>query len=88
LGRHTDCESSYDEDLFDDLKVWRKQQAEAQSAPAFVVFTDSTLTALAEALPRDRAALLAIPGIGTRKADRYGDEVLAIIARHAGNGSS
>lgn len=88
LGRHTDCESNYDEGLFEELKAWRKQQAQAQSAPAFVVFTDATLTAIAEAAPPDRAALLSISGIGTVKADRYGAAVLEIVARHTGKESS
>lgn len=79
LGRHLDCPSDYDEELYERLRAWRKQQADAQSAPAFVVFTDATLIALAEAAPTDRAALLRVPGIGTVKADRYGADVLNII---------
>ena len=48
--------------------------------PAYVVFTDATLTAIAEHRPADRAALVGIPGIGARKLERYGDAVLALIA--------
>ena len=47
--------------------------------PAFVVFTDATLTAIAEALPDTRADLLTIPGVGRRKAERYADDVLQIL---------
>lgn len=80
LGRCEECPSSYDEEVLEKLKEWRRRQAQAQSAPAFVIFTDATLVALAEAVPRDRAALLKVPGIGTVKADRYGDAVLDILS--------
>lgn len=82
LGRHLDCPSSYDETLFEALRSWRRAQAEAQSVPAFVIFTDATLIALAEASPRTRSELLAISGIGAVKADRYGEDVLDIISQH------
>ena len=45
-----------------------------------MVFTDATLTAIAEQRPVDRAALVGIPGIGARKVDRYGGAVLALVA--------
>ena len=48
--------------------------------PAYVVFTDATLTAIAEHRPADPSALVAIPGIGARKLDRYGEAVLALVA--------
>jgi superfamily II DNA helicase RecQ len=48
--------------------------------PAFVVFHDTTLAAVAEARPRDRPSLLALPGMGPVKADRYGDALLAVVA--------
>ncbi len=47
--------------------------------PAYVVFTDNTLIAIAEALPADNAALVAIPGIGARKLEQYGPDVLALV---------
>ena len=48
--------------------------------PAYVVFTDATLTAIAEQRPSDTSALVAIPGIGANKLDRYGEAVLALVA--------
>lgn len=83
LGRHPGCPTDYDERLFDELRSWRWATAQAQSLPAFVVFTDTTLRALAEQRPADRASLLRIPGIGMAKADRYGAEVVDLIAAHA-----
>ena len=47
--------------------------------PAYVVFTDNTLIAIAETLPADDAALVAIPGIGARKLEQFGPDVLALV---------
>ena len=47
--------------------------------PAYVVFTDNTLIAIAETLPTDDAALVAIPGIGARKLEQFGPDVLAMV---------
>jgi DNA helicase-2/ATP-dependent DNA helicase PcrA len=51
--------------------------------PAFVVFTDATLIAIAESRPRTRTDLLKVQGVGPAKADRYGEEVLAVVAAEA-----
>ena len=80
LGRCEDCPSDLDEALYERLREWRSNQAKEQSVPAYCVFTDATLTAIAEIRPSDRAALAAIPGVGGRKLDRYAEEVLAILA--------
>jgi DNA helicase-2/ATP-dependent DNA helicase PcrA len=50
--------------------------------PAFVVFTDATLVAIAESLPADDTALLRIPGVGKAKLERHGADLLALVARH------
>ncbi|MGI5951583.1 MAG: ATP-dependent DNA helicase UvrD2 [Brooklawnia sp.] len=81
LGRHLDCEVSFDEELYEQLQTWRAQQASEQSLPAFVVFTDSTLRALAEHRPTTHAELVRIPGVGAVKAERYGADVLGLVAR-------
>ena len=62
------------------LRSWRANTARASGVPAFVVFHDTTLAAVAEARPRDRPSLLALPGMGPVKADRYGDDLLAVVA--------
>lgn len=82
LGRHLDCESSYDEALWEALRQWRKQEAEQAKAPAFVVFTDATLMAIAESLPRTREEMHEIPGVGRTKLERYAEAVLGIVADH------
>ncbi|WP_344606909.1 ATP-dependent DNA helicase UvrD2 [Sporichthya brevicatena] len=80
LGRCTDCPSDYDEALLERLKEWRLARAREQSLPAYCVFTDATLQAIAEAEPADLRALGRIAGIGASKLERYGGDVLALCA--------
>ena len=58
--------------------------AAAQKVPAYVVFTDATLVALAERRPGRSEELIAIAGIGPRKLGLYGEAVLALVARRRG----
>lgn len=79
LGRCATCPSTMDEELFERLREWRVRTASAASVPAYVVFTDATLTALAERRPSDIPGLLAIAGIGPRKLELYGEAVLGLL---------
>ncbi len=78
LGRCPDCPVDRDEELFESLRSWRLARAAEQRVPAYCVFTDATLTAIAETRPGDAAQLAAVPGVGRTKLDRYGAEVLAL----------
>jgi DNA helicase-2/ATP-dependent DNA helicase PcrA len=80
IGRHEGCEAPYDEALFERLRQWRAETAKADSVPAYVVFTDLTLQAIAEVQPATPEALLSINGIGASKREKYGDAVLALVA--------
>ncbi|HEY6377879.1 MAG TPA: HRDC domain-containing protein, partial [Candidatus Dormibacteraeota bacterium] len=62
------------------LRAWRTGMARARSWPAYMVFTDRTLQAIATSRPRSRAQLLAVPGVGPGKLALYADEVLALTA--------
>jgi DNA helicase-2/ATP-dependent DNA helicase PcrA len=79
LRRCESCPSDIDEALLTELKDWRLRTSKEMSVPAYVVFTDNTLIAIAETLPTDDAALVAIPGIGARKLEQYGPDVLAMV---------
>ena len=81
-GRTAPSLAPDDQALFDDLRRWRSQQAKAASVPAFVIFDDKTLTEVAARRPADRAALLDVPGIGPVKLERYGADLLAVVAQH------
>jgi DNA helicase-2/ATP-dependent DNA helicase PcrA len=65
--------------LFDRLRAWRADRARTDGVPAYVVFHDATLHAIADGRPRDRAALARVSGVGPAKLERYADEVLAIL---------
>ncbi|MFD3591738.1 ATP-dependent DNA helicase UvrD2 [Nocardia sp. NPDC058640] len=80
LGRCRRCPGEVDPLLLDTLKEWRSEKAEALKVRDFVVFTDTTLTAIAEQFPADDTALAAIAGIGAKKIEQYGADVLAIVA--------
>jgi DNA helicase-2/ATP-dependent DNA helicase PcrA len=73
--------ASADPRVLAELVAWRKTLARASGVPAQVIFHDATLAAVAEARPADRDALLAVPGLGPIKIERYGDELLALVAR-------
>ena len=79
VGRCSACPPTYDEAVLDALREWRKQTATEAKVPAYVVFTDATLVAIAENRPSDTAALAGIPGVGPTKLERYGDDVLALL---------
>ena len=79
LRRCESCPSDVEEELLAELKDWRLRVSKEMSVPAYVVFTDNTLIAIAEALPGDDAALVAIPGIGARKLEQFGPDVLAMV---------
>jgi DNA helicase-2/ATP-dependent DNA helicase PcrA len=80
LGRCADCPSTLDEELYERLREWRLKVSATASVPAYVVFTDATLTAIAERRPEDVPGLSAIAGIGPRKLELYGAAVLALIS--------
>ena len=79
LGRCHGCPSDLDEELFERLRQWRARVAGAQKVPAYVVFTDATLVALAERRPTRTEELVAIAGIGPRKVGLYGPAVIALV---------
>jgi ATP-dependent DNA helicase RecQ len=65
---------------FDALRAWRAEAARAQNVPAYVIFHDATLRAIAAAAPSDLDALAGLSGVGDRKLERYGDDVLRVLS--------
>nr|MDQ3579064.1 ATP-dependent DNA helicase UvrD2 [Actinomycetota bacterium] len=80
LGRCESCPVDLDETLLDRLREWRMERSRALRVPAFVIFTDATLLAIAEQRPVDVAALVSISGIGAAKLDKFGAEVLSLVS--------
>ena len=79
VGRCNDCPPSYEEQTFDALRQWRREVALSAEVPAFVVFTDATLTAIAEARPSSLEELATLAGVGPSKLERYGEDVLRVL---------
>ncbi len=71
--------SSDEEARFIALKALRRRIADARHMPAYIVFSDATLIAMAEQRPRTEEELLAIPGVGPRKLAAYGEAFLALL---------
>jgi ATP-dependent DNA helicase RecQ len=65
---------------FDALKAWRGEVARAHNLPAYVIFHDATLQAIAQTGPTTEVELLDISGIGQQKRQAYGAEVLRVVA--------
>ena len=65
------------------LKSWRSTTSRAANVPAYVVFSDATLEAIASSKPKTRGALGRVPGIGPVKLDRYADALLRIVSEAA-----
>lgn len=86
VGRCRTCPGDVDLALLERLRQWRAEAAAELAAtkgtarvPAYLVATDATLQAIAEQRPADLAALAGIPGIGTRKIDDYGEQLLGVV---------
>jgi DNA helicase-2/ATP-dependent DNA helicase PcrA len=62
------------------LKAWRSERARGDGVPAYVVFHDATLRQIAERQPVTLAELARVKGLGPTKLDRYGDDILAVVA--------
>lgn len=78
-GRLTPGSSSGDPQMVERLRAWRLTQARSQDVPAFVIFNDRTLQALASLRPSTSEGLLNVPGIGPAKLEAYGDELLELL---------
>ena len=68
-----------DDPVFVSLRSWRLRVSQDAGVPAYVVFDNKTLAMIALARPNSRSALLAIPGVGPTKLDRYAEDVLEIV---------
>jgi DNA helicase-2/ATP-dependent DNA helicase PcrA len=67
------------------LREWRRERAKADAVPAYVVFSDATLEAIAVASPSSLVELGRHKGIGPAKLERYGGDILAVVADATGS---
>jgi len=71
--------------LFERLRAWRHEQAQARNVPAYIIFSQKALYELINELPYDKKSLLKINGIGKAKAEQFGDKILEIIREYCDN---
>ncbi len=64
----------------EELRAWRLREAKRLGVPAFRIFNDKTLLAIAKARPQTAGELLAIPGIGLRTIEKYGAQIYRIVS--------
>ena len=84
LGAPASAASAPDGDpLFERLRAWRLERAREEAVPAYVVFSDKTLREMAAVKPADERELAAVNGVGPAKIERYGTEVLDLVAAFA-----
>ncbi|PRR84613.1 DNA helicase RecQ [Clostridium vincentii] len=72
-------ETALNPELYNILKIWRKQRANRDSIKPYIIFSDATLIEIVNKLPKSMEDLFEIRGVGEKKIERYGDEVLKII---------
>jgi len=77
---YVEASAPYDEALFERLKNWRFKRAETDNLPAYIVAHNKLLEELARRKPQTTQALLGVKGMGQGKLDRYGAELLEILA--------
>jgi ATP-dependent DNA helicase RecQ len=71
--------ADFDAGLFERLRVLRRQLADAEGVPAYIVFSDAVLRAMVESRPRSLEAMRGVPGVGPVKLERYGAAFLEIL---------
>lgn len=76
-GEHV---NDVEEAVLTELRTWRAELSAQRGVPAYVVFTDATLRAIAQRQPATAQELVQIPGIGPVKIEEFGEDVLAIVA--------
>jgi ATP-dependent DNA helicase RecQ len=75
-------EGSIDEGLWEALRSLRRQLAEAQGVPAYIIFHDATLMEMAQRRPTSSAELTTISGVGDRKLEAYGEDFLHLLQNY------
>ena len=65
---------------YDALRAWRTEVAREHNLPSYIIFGNATLAELARRAPADLAALAEVSGVGAKKLEAYGREILRVLA--------
>ena len=71
------------DELYQALKHWRKEQADQEKLPAFCIFSNAVLDGICAKRPHSLAALGEIKGLGKKKIEKYGEQLLEIVKQNA-----
>lgn len=74
--------ANYDKDLFARLRFLRKQIADKENIPPYIVFNDATLQEMAQYMPTSNIEMLQINGVGSIKLERFGQPFIKLIQEH------
>jgi len=72
-------DASYDRDLFEALRTWRREEAQERGVPPYIIFSDRTLRELARVRPASLFELRGVYGIGDAKLEAFGEKVVRVI---------
>lgn len=72
-----------DEDLFEKLRLWRRKLAQERQVPAYVILHDATLMRIAAVRPSSVEGLRGIPGVGEKRCEEFGPDLVALVTAHA-----
>jgi len=77
--------STEEQTIFDKLRWWRVETARKHNVPAYVIFHDATMREIAKAKPASLDDLRGVTGVGEKKLETYGAEIIALIQEISGN---
>ena len=72
-------EQLLDKELFNKLRVWRKERAFKEGVKPYIIFSDSTLIQISNNIPKNKEELLNIRGMGEKKFEKFGEEILMLL---------
>ena len=72
-------EAAFDSKLYNNLKKWRKERSIKDNIKPYIIFSDATLIAISNSLPKSKEELFNVRGVGEKKVEKYGEEILQII---------
>lgn len=72
-------EVAIDKELFDLLKLWRRDKANKEGIKPYIIFSDSTLIEIVNRLPKNKEELFEVRGVGEKKVQKYGDDIIKLI---------
>ena len=75
-------ETAINKELFNKFKNWRRERAYNDGIKPYIIFSDATLIEIVNKLPKSKEELIDIRGVGEKKVQKYGDEILQLISKN------